>query len=67
MIDLVMEYRKNLESLRRALVLLSDERDFSSVLIIDRHGPTLNTDVSLHNEKKIAKALANAHEQYYKE
>jgi hypothetical protein len=67
MIDIVTEYRKNLESLRRALVLLSDERDFSSVLIIDRHGATLNTDVSLHNEKKIAAALGAAYEEYYRE
>jgi hypothetical protein len=36
--------------------VLSDSRKVPSVLIIDRFGATLNTDVSLHDNRKIAKA-----------
>jgi hypothetical protein len=62
-----IEHRIELDSLQRAMKILSDVRGFQSVLIIDSHGATLNTDVSLHDNREIAKAIDNAYEQYYEE
>jgi hypothetical protein len=62
-----IEHKIDLDSLQRAMKVLSDVRGFQSVLIIDRHGATLNTDVSLHDNQKIAEAIDAAYEQYYEE
>jgi hypothetical protein len=62
-----IEYKIDLDSLQRAMKILSDVRGFQSVLIIDSHGATLNTDVSLHDNQKIAEAINDAYEQYYEE
>lgn len=62
-----IEHKIELDSLRRAMEVLSDARGFSSVLIIDSHGATLNTDVSLHDNQKIAEAIDNAYTQYWEE
>jgi hypothetical protein len=62
-----IEHKMDLDNLQRALEVLSRVRGFQSVLIIDSHGATLNTDVSLHDNREIAKAIDNAYEQYYEE
>ena len=62
-----IEHKIDLDSLQRAMEVLSDMRGFSSVLIIDRHGATLNTDVSLHDNQKIAEAINDAYTQLYEE
>jgi hypothetical protein len=62
-----IEHKMDLDSLQRAMEVLSDARKVPSVLIIDRHGATLNTDVSLHNNQKIAEAINDAFRELYEE
>jgi hypothetical protein len=62
-----IEHEMDLNSLQRAMKVLSDAWKVPSVLIIDRDGATLNTDVSLHDNRKIAKAINDAFEHYYEE
>lgn len=62
-----IEHKMDLDSLQRAMEVLSDAREVPSVLIIDRFGATLNTDVSLHDNQKIAEAINDAYKQLYEE
>lgn len=62
-----IEHKMDLDSLQRAMEVLSDSREVPSVLIIDRFGATLNTDVSLHDNQKIAEAINDAYKQLYEE
>ena len=60
-----IEHKIDLDSLQRAMEVLSHIRKVPSVLIIDKSGATLNTDVSLHDNQKIAEAIDNAYTQYW--